>query len=60
MNLNEKGVYIEVLREKTDMSSLIYVYRPSMLFKAVNNDDVWNILSSYGYIEQIYRHVLIH
>ena len=26
MNLNEKGVYIEVLR-KTDMSSLIYVYR---------------------------------
>lgn len=29
MNLNEKGVYIEVLR-KTDMSSLIYVYRPSM------------------------------
>ena len=51
MNLNEKGVYIEVLR-KTDMSSLIYVYRPSMLFKAVNNDDVWNILSSYGYIER--------
>ena len=34
------------------MSSLIYVYRPSMLFKAVNNDDVWNILSSYGYIER--------
>ena len=51
MNLNEKGVYIEVLR-KTDMSSLIYVYRPSMLFKAVNNDHVWNILSSYGYIER--------
>ena len=51
MNLNEKGVYIEVLR-KTNMSSLIYVYRPSKLFKAVNNDDVWNILSSYGYIER--------
>ena len=47
MNLNEKGVYIEVLR-KTDMSSLIYVYRPSMLFKAVNNEEVWNILSSYA------------
>ena len=49
MNLNEKGVYIEVLR-KTDMSSLIYVYRPSMLFKAVNNDDVWVMTTRRGFI----------
>lgn len=46
--LNIKGLYIEALR-CGDASALIYVYRRSFLFRDINKDEVWNILSDYGY-----------
>ena len=42
--LNIKGLYIEALR-CGDARALIYVYRRSLLFRDINKDEVWNILS---------------
>ena len=46
--LNKKGLYIKALRS-SDTSALIYVYRRNLLFKDLNKDEVWNILTDYGY-----------
>ena len=46
--LNKKGLYIKALRS-SDTSALIYVYRRNLLFKDLNKDEVWNILTEYGY-----------
>ena len=55
--LNVKGLYIEVLR-CGDASALIYVYRRSLLFRDINKDEVWNILSDYGYTSRNVEEVI--
>lgn len=46
--LNEKGVYAQILawREK---SALLYVYRPTLLEKALEQKGVSELLAAYGY-----------
>lgn len=55
--LNIKGLYIEALR-CGDASALIYVYRRSLLFRDINKDEVWNILSDYGYTSRNVEEVI--
>ena len=46
--LNHKGVYITALRCNAT-SALIYVYRRKLLMRDIYNEEVWGILSDYGY-----------
>lgn len=46
--INEKGVYVEVLKMRTD-SALIYIYRPAMLEEALGKSGVFDLLLKYGY-----------
>ncbi len=48
--LNHRGVYVEALLWK-DNSVLIYVYRPKCLQEELNQCDVMELLSDYGYTE---------
>lgn len=48
--MNSKGIYIELLSRDEDFY-LIYVYRKSQLTLDLENDEVKNFLSDYGYCE---------
>ena len=48
--LKEKGVRLTVLR-KTFSSSLIYVYRPAVLQKRLEDSDVRRFLKKFGYAD---------
>lgn len=46
--MNPKGIYIKLMKISGD-SYLIYVYRKSHLQKILNDEEVINFLSEYGY-----------
>lgn len=57
--LNEKGVYVEALLWKEN-SVLIYVYRKSHLAKELQQADVREFLSTYGYADCEIENCLWH
>lgn len=46
--LNKKGIFVESIRER-EGDSLIYVYRPKMLFEEINAGSSGKYLKSLGY-----------
>lgn len=50
VKLNEKGVFVEVLRTGTS-KALIYVYRRKKLESDLKQDGVWNVLEGCGYCD---------
>ncbi len=48
--LNEKGIYIEILRTH-DTGALVLVYRPTRLIRDLRKKDVMDFLDGFGYRE---------